>query len=78
MLIEAGFFHDSEEFLLVYFAVMIQIGFVDHFLQLLVGQIFAQFFGDPLQIFESNFTIFIVVKQPLKQIFWRDYSENER
>ena len=64
-LVEARLLHDSDELLLVDLAVVIQVGFVDHFLQLLVGQILAELFGHTLEVLETDLAVLVVVEQSM-------------
>merc|ERR1711972_1221938 len=56
------FLHDTEEFLLVHFAIA--VCFIYHFLQLLICHPFTELFCHTLQIFEGNLAGFVVIKKP--------------
>mmetsp|Transcript_53220 Transcript_53220/g.61005 ORF Transcript_53220/g.61005 Transcript_53220/m.61005 type:complete len:203 (-) Transcript_53220:101-709(-) len=60
---QVGLLHDSQEFFLRDFTITISVGFVDHFLQFIIGHIFSQFLGNSLQVSEGDFTSFIIIKQ---------------
>lgn len=46
--VEAGLFHDPKKLFLVHFTVSIPICFVNHFLQLLISEVFPQLGGHAL------------------------------
>ena len=60
---QVGLLHDSHELLLANLSVAVSVGFVDHFLDLLVSHIFAELLGDPLQVFEGDFASLVIVEK---------------
>lgn len=60
---QVSFFHDSNELLLTDLTISISIGFVDHFLELIIGHSFAQLSGHSLQVFKGDFSSLIVIKK---------------
>ena len=59
---EVRLLHDPHELFLTDFTVTISIGLINHLLNLIVGHVFTKLLGDPLEVFERNFTSFVIVK----------------
>ena len=61
--IYASLFHNIEELLLVDFSISILVELVDHGLQFIIAEVFAQFSGDSSQVSETNSAAVILIEQ---------------
>jgi len=61
---QVGLLHDSNKLLLTDFSVAVSVGFVNHFLKLVVIHRFAQLPSYSLQILQGNLPSGVVVEKP--------------
>jgi len=60
---EVGLSHDAHELVFVDLTVTVSVGFVDHFLDLLVGHVLTKLLGNTTEVMEVNLTSIIIVEE---------------
>merc|ERR1719272_2783753 len=63
LLEEVGLLHDSQELLFVHLSISIAIGFVNHFLKLLVSHALAELLRDSLQVLEGDLAGLVIIEE---------------